>query len=145
MARRLRTQAAQPPGEQLPVEVVDLGGGVKVSRYVRAAARRLVTIGDWSAVPATRLSGALVRTTPAAGATDATIAGFEQQLRELGAVEVKVLPRAAGAAVVAPKGVRPAAPATMRQVVAEVIAAAHTRDRVGLTSLVEQALVEVGL
>jgi hypothetical protein len=111
--------------------------------------RELVTIRPtdpvWISDSIVCKAGSIVRLQPPATASDADIARVKEGLQRAGAVRVRVEPRAKGEKVVAQKEERPAARATIREVVFGMSDEARTHNREALHAELERALSEEGI
>jgi hypothetical protein len=111
--------------------------------------RELVTIRPtdlvWTLQDIACKAGSIVRLQPPATASDADIARVKEGLIRSGAVRVRVEPRAAGEKIVAHVEERPAARATVREVVFAMASEARSHNPKALRNELERALSEEGV
>lgn len=115
-------------------------------RWAQVDARPLVTIrAEKFRVHPTFEPGSIVRVFPPNDATDGEVEALDALLRKLGAVAVKMLPRAPGAAVVGVEAKDDGETKSIREVVMAMIDEARTGDREALREFVERLLAVEGL
>jgi hypothetical protein len=111
--------------------------------------RELVTIRPtdpvWTSDRIVCKPGSIVRLQPPATASDADITRVKEGLTRAGAARVRVEPRATGEKVVAQKEERPAARASIREVVFGMANEARTHNREALRAELERSLSEEGI
>lgn len=142
MPRRTQVKAAVRDPLLEFAASIPLAKGVRLFCYARPNARQLKTTSDVESRPEFA-PGTIVRVTPPADATDASLAAFEEALRASGVAEIKLLPRCTVTARVTTAPL--AAPQSIAQVVEGVLASNPTRFTPRVRELVAGALAQVGL